>query len=136
MIEAGTAEEKKLKSCKIRLQVETDSGEIPLLPSTRRYIRRNQKQDIARKELKKAQKAVDIPSFLAHKGNAALDAAKGSSNPFSDEIGAIDSESIKILEKLVHFVDKGELFNLLETKPLKSKASKKAVRLMVIPNAK
>lgn len=84
MIEAGTAEEKKLKSCKIRLQVETDSGEIPLLPSTRRYIRRSQKQDIARKELKKAQKAVDITSFLAHKGNASSDAAKASSNPFSE----------------------------------------------------
>jgi hypothetical protein len=40
-----------------------------------------------------------------------------------------------LLEKLVHFVDKDELFNLLATKPLKNKTSKKAVRLMVIPNA-
>ena len=97
MIEAGTAEEKKLKSCKIRLQVETDSGEIPLLPSTRRYIRRNQKQEIARKELKKTQKAVDLTAFLGSKGCASKEAVKGETNPFSQEIGAIDSESVKIL---------------------------------------
>ena len=64
--------------------METDSGEIPLLPSTRRYIRRNQKQDIARKELKKAQKTPDVLAFLAHKGNASSEAAKGESNPFSE----------------------------------------------------
>ena len=44
IIEAGTPNEKKLKSVKMRLQVESDSGEIPLLASTRRYIRRMKKQ--------------------------------------------------------------------------------------------
>lgn len=44
IINAGTAEEKKLKSGKIRLQVECDSDEIPLLASTRRYLRRMKKQ--------------------------------------------------------------------------------------------
>ena len=135
MIEAGTVEEKKLKSCKIRLQVETDSGEIPLLPSTRRYIRRMQKHEIVRKELKKAQKT-DILGFFSAKNTDKKDTAVAASNPFSEEIGAIDSESIKILEKLTHFVDKDELFNLLAGKPLKSKTAKKAVRLMVVPNSK
>lgn len=49
IIEVGTEKEKKLKDCKVRLQVETDSDEIPLLPSTRRYIRRMKKQEMVRK---------------------------------------------------------------------------------------
>ena len=76
-----------------------------------------------------------MTGFISNKGNPS-EASKDDRNPFSDEIGAIDSESVKLLEKLVHFVDKDELFNLLATKPLKSKTSKKAVRLMVIPNSK
>ena len=44
IIDAGTAHEKKLKSGKIRLQVECDSNEIPLLASTRRYLRRMKKR--------------------------------------------------------------------------------------------
>ena len=75
-------------------------------------------------------------SFFAAKNNSASQAVKSIDNPFSEEIGSIDSESIKILEKLVNFVDKDELFNLLASKPLKNKTSKKAVRLMVIPNDK
>lgn len=43
VINAGTTNEKKL-SLKVRLNVESENGEIPLLPSTRRYIRRSQKQ--------------------------------------------------------------------------------------------
>lgn len=94
-----------------------------------------QKQEIARKELKKAQKT-DILSFIGSKSSSASQAVTNESSLFTQDIGSIDSESIKILEKLVNFVDKDELFNLLATKPLKSKASKKAVRLMVIPNSK
>lgn len=77
---------------------------------------------------------MDILSFINPK-KTANERDRAESDLFSSEIGPIDSESILLLEKLVHFVDKDELFNLLATKPLKSKTSKKAVRLMVIPNA-
>ena len=93
-----------------------------------------QKQEIVRKELKKAQKT-DILGFFSAKNNDKKSVDLGASNPFKEEIGSIDSESVKILEKLVHFVDKDELFNLLAGKPLKSKTAKKAVRLMVVPNS-
>jgi hypothetical protein len=51
-------------------------------------------------------------------------------------VGLLDTDSLKILEKLIYFIDKEELFSVLAGKPLKHKASKKAVRLMVIPNDK
>lgn len=50
------------------------------------------------------------------------------------KIGPLDTDSIKILRKLTHFIDKNDLFSIVANKPLKHKASKKAVRLMVIPN--
>lgn len=96
-----------------------------------------QKQEIVRKESKKfAASKIDIISFIAPKKIIATSSNKLEAGVFSEEIGPIDSESILLLEKLVNFVDKDELFNLLATKPLKSKISKKAVRLMVIPNSK
>ena len=52
------------------------------------------------------------------------------------EVGPLDTDSLRILEKLRHFIDKDELFSVLASKPLKSRVSKKAVRLMVIPNEK
>lgn len=94
------------------------------------------KQEIARKDLKKTGAKVDLLSFFADKSSSAASTPSAEQNIFSEEIGPIDSESVKILQKLVSFIDKDELFNLLAAKPLKSKASKKAVRLMVIPNSK
>lgn len=55
---------------------------------------------------------------------------------FRGDIGPLDTESVKILQKLTNFVNKDELFQVLAAKPLQSKTSKKAVRLMVIPNEK
>lgn len=81
-----------MPSGKIRLQVDKDSGEIPLLPSTRRYIRRVQKQEIARKEFKKTQaQKVDILSYINPKKTAASDSNRIESGLFNSEIGPIDS---------------------------------------------
>lgn len=77
------------------------------MPSTRRYIRRRQKQEIAKKELKKNQASkVDIVSFISQKKNVSLAAGRLEAGVFNEEIGPIDSESVQLLEKLVHFVDK------------------------------
>jgi hypothetical protein len=59
-----------------------------------------------------------------------------SNDKLLSEVGPLDTDSVKILEKLIHFTDKEELFSVLASKPLKHKISKKAVRLMVIPNDK
>lgn len=48
-------------------------------------------------------------------------------------IEPLDSGSSQILQDLLAFVDKEDLLKLLIKKPLKDKASKKAVRLMVVP---
>ena len=93
IIEVGTEKEKKLKDCKVRLQVESESDEIPLLPSTRRYIRRMKKQETVRKE--KPSK-VDILSFISNKstkGNKFLSA----SDEMSAEVGPLDTDSLRIL---------------------------------------
>lgn len=75
--------------------METDSGEIPLLASTRRFIRRMKKQEIARKELKKQAK-VDILAFINNKTSVPA-SQKNHDGLFSDEIGLLDTESIRIL---------------------------------------
>lgn len=69
---------------KVRLQVETETGEIPLLPSTRRYIRRMQKQEIVRKESKKfTTSKIDIISFIAPKKAATVSFNKLKAGIFS-----------------------------------------------------
>lgn len=48
-------------------------------------------------------------------------------------IDPLDTNSTQILKDLLSFVDKEELLRLLIKKPLKDKANKKAVRMMVVP---
>jgi len=45
----------------------------------------------------------------------------------------LDSTSNQILQNLLSFVDKEDLLRLVVKKPLKDKANKKAVRMMVVP---
>jgi hypothetical protein len=46
----------------------------------------------------------------------------------------LDTESHNILRKLVNFVDKEDLMRVAIKHPLRSKDSKKVIRMMAIPN--
>ncbi len=72
---------------------------------------------------------IDVLPFIA-----AARKFKRTENLDNSEINALDSESISLLRGLVNYVDKEELFRILVRKPLKERQSKKAVRLLTIPN--
>ena len=90
------------------------------------------KQEAVRKE--KTSK-IDILSFISNKDSKKNNYFEIKDDIFS-EIGLLDTDSLNILKKLTHFMNKDELFSILASKPLKNKIAKKAVRLMVIPNEK
>ena len=60
-LEAGTDKANKLASLEIRLSLSPVNGLIPVLPSTRRYLRRMEKAEFFKKNNKKA---TDILSFI------------------------------------------------------------------------
>lgn len=79
--------------------------------------------------------ASDILSFIhVAKGDKKGQAKKVDDfSILSSSIEPLDTNSTQILKDLLGFVDKEELLRLLIKKPLKDKASKKAVRIMVVP---
>jgi hypothetical protein len=60
-LEAGTDKANKLASLEIRLSLSPVNGLIPVLPSTRRYLRRMEKAEFFKKNNKKG---TDIVSFI------------------------------------------------------------------------
>ena len=117
----GSAKEKELKNFEMKVRL---SGDLNLAMSTYGYIRRIEKQELAKKHHKPSK--ADPLNFIPKKRNAA-------SIPADSELSGLDSESVSHLRKLVRFVDKEDLFRVLLKKPLKDKQSKKAVRLSIIP---
>ena len=101
--------------------------EFPLTLSTYNYLRRMEKQELAKKHYKPSK--IDVLPFIA-----VARKLKRMENTDNSEINNLDSESISLLRGLVNYVDKEELFRILVRKPLKERQSKKAVRLLTIPN--
>ncbi len=133
-VDVNTDKANKVKNFEIRLSLSPVDGLIPVLPSTRRYLRRMEKADYFKKNSgKKATQ--DILSFIhvakAEKKSQAKKVENYSILPSTIE--PLDTNSTQILNGLLGFVDKEELLRLLIKKPLKDKGSKKAVRMMVVP---
>jgi hypothetical protein len=125
-IEVGSPKEKELKNFEIKVTLVKINGEFPLTINTYNYLRRMERQDLAKKHYKPSN-----ANLLAFTSPARrVKRSDPSENP---EINALDSESISLLRGLVQYVDKEELFRVLLKKPLKDRQSKKAVRLSIIP---
>lgn len=127
IIDIGSNKEKDLKNFEIRVTVEPINRELPLTLNTYNYLRRMERQELVKKHYKPSK--IDVLPFIAIARKH-----KRTENFENSEINALDSESISLLRGLVNFVDKEELFRILVRKPLKERQSKKAVRLLTIPN--
>ncbi len=127
IIDFGNEKQKKVKNFTIKMHVNTDH-EVPILPSTRRYLRRIQKQELAKKHWSKSQKVDIVGFFRAEKKGKKDDVVQNS------QFGDLDTESFNILKKLKHFVEKEDLLRVAIKHPLRNKESKKIVRLMAVPN--
>lgn len=125
LIDIGSNKEKELKNFEIKVTVAALNREFPLTLSTYNYLRRMEKQELAKKHYKPSK--IDVLPFVARK-------LKRMESTDNSEINNLDSESISLLRGLVNYVDKEELFRILVRKPLKERQSKKAVRLLTIPN--
>jgi hypothetical protein len=125
---------KPSKNFEIKLNLSPVDGFIPVLPSTRRFLRRMEKTEFFKKNSAK-KTTVEINNFV----RSPKADKKGQSKIVDDfcvlptNIEPLDTNSTSILRSLLPFVDKEDLLKLLIKKPLKDKANKKAVRMMVVP---
>ena len=127
LIDIGSNKEKELKNFEIKVTVASLNREFPLTLSTYNYLRRMERQELAKKHYKPSK--IDVLPFIA-----VARKLKRMESTDNSEINNLDSESISLLRGLVNYVDKEELFRILVRKPLKERQSKKAVRLLTIPN--
>lgn len=120
IVSIGSGKEKELKNFELRLVVSKVDGEIPLAVSTYNYLRRIERQELAKKHYKPSK--TDLLAFTQRHATEE-----------QGQASTLDSESISLLRDLLPFTDKEELFKVLLKKPLKERESKKAVRLSIIP---
>ena len=130
LIDVGTEKQKKVKMT-LKVHVDTNEGDIPILPSTRRYLRRLEKQEQARKNWSKGSK-IDVLNFVSQTQKSKKKEEAPEQSTLNVSV-ALDTESIDILRKLKDFVDKEDLLRVLIKQPLRNKHSKKVVRLMAVP---
>lgn len=132
-LDLNTDKATKPKKMEIRLSLAPVDGLIPVLPSTRRYLRRMEKQEYFKKNGGKKATS-DILSFISGPKTTKAQSKKVENySVLPSNIEPLDTNSVQILHDLLAFVDKEELLRLLIKKPLKDKGSKKAVRMMVVP---
>lgn len=124
----GSTKEKEIKNFELKLSLIKKDGLYQLAISTFNYLRRMERQELAKKHYKPSK--VDLLSFIPSNKNRKHGDLQ---LPISQDVASLDSESVSLLSKLLKFVDKEELFRVLLKKPLKDKQSKKSVRLSIIP---
>jgi len=124
--EIGSNKEKDIKNFEIKVVLQKKDGLLPLALTTFNYIRRMERQELAKKHYKPSK--IDLLAFVPKNSRA-----KDEDDKVSSEVASLDSESIALLHRLLPFTDKEELFRVLIKKPLKEKSSKKSVRLSIIP---
>lgn len=122
--------ETKLKNFELKLALEKVDGVYPLAISTFQYIRRLERQELVKKHHKPSK--IEVVNFIPAPKKGQKHREEDNTG-VSYEITSLDTESVFLLQKLLKFTDKGDLFRVLLKKSLKDRQSKKSVRLSIIP---
>ena len=105
-LDVNTNKTTKVKNFEIRLTLNAVNGMIPVLPSTRRYLRRMEKAEFFKKNANK-KGTTDIVSFIQP---AKVDKKQSKKidnyNVLRVNVETLDTNSVQILKELLPFVNK------------------------------